>query len=102
MRSLRMQGGSNTEETIWQRIEKMVKDLPLFQEQAMKTLKKAQKKMVDNYKVRPDHFKVGDEVMVRKSWISNMTKTFGPKWNDLLIVIKVYEHGTYQLLNKDG
>ena len=31
-----------------------------------------------------------------------MTKTFGPKQEDLLEIIKVYDHRTYVLLNQDG
>jgi Integrase zinc binding domain/Integrase core domain len=101
-RTLKLPGGSQSNETIWQRVEKMVIDLPIFQENAMKVLKKAQEKMQQNYKVKPTQFQVGDEVLVRKSWLGHMTKTFGPKWNDPLTVSKVYDHGTYQLLNKDG
>jgi len=31
-----------------------------------------------------------------------MTKTLGPKRKDSLEIIKVYDHGTYVLLNQDG
>ena len=44
-RTLKLPGGSQRNETIWQRIEKMVTDLLIFQENAMKVLKKAQEKM---------------------------------------------------------
>jgi len=101
-RALRLPQECKHNETIWERMQHMVENVPIFRKNAKDMLKKAQEKSKQKDKVKPTKFQIGDFVTVQKTWLGDITKTFGPKREDPLEIIKVYDHETYVLLNQDG
>lgn len=84
------------DETIWERIKKLVIDVPIFRKEAQDKLREHQKRQA-----QPKHtkeFECGQKVLLRKythGWHE-------PKWEGPYEITKKYSHGTYQLEDEDG
>lgn len=83
-------------ETMWERIKKLVIDVPIFRKEAQDKLKEHQKRQAQPK--RTQDFECGQQVLLRKythGWHE-------PKWEGPYTIIKKYSHGTYQLEDEDG
>ena len=97
-RVLRLPKESLHQETIWERIKHMVTQMPTIRSSALEHLINQQHKETPKI-IKETQFQVGDSVLVHKTWLG---KTMKPKWEGPFTIIKVFSHGTYAIIDKDG
>jgi hypothetical protein len=77
----------------------MVNKVPMIRESAKLNIKESQDKMKQRDNIKETQFQIGDEVLIKKSWLG---KSLGPNWEGPYEIIKIFSHGTYAVRNYDG
>ena len=96
-RDLRMPLDIQRSTSIWDRLIRLIRDVPIFRKEAQQRLISKQK-LQPNTTKRLREFQVGDQVLIRKT-------THGwheTKWDGPFEITKKFSHGTYQLQDENG
>jgi hypothetical protein len=103
-RTMRMPSETNPEMTVWERIKHVVEKVPIFRSNAKQHLTLIQQKQKEKQIIRgiTRKFQVGDKVLVKRSELGKITKTFGEKWLGPYTVVQAYDYGTYVLEDEMG
>jgi hypothetical protein len=88
--------------TIWERVQHMVTQVPIFREQAIAKIKQSHQEMKQRDNVRQCDFKKGQQVLLKKETFSPWKKGLEPKWEGPFEIAEVLSHGTYRIKNHIG
>jgi Integrase zinc binding domain/Integrase core domain len=101
-RAMKLPKEANKNETIWERMSHLIREVPIIRKNALQKLIKNQEKMKQQYNVKQTDFKVGQQVLLKKEVFTPWQKALEPKWEGPFEILERYSHGTYLLKNYAG